>query len=149
MRKIFSTIPVLALIALVFLGSCTSTPEGEDFQTLDVSTIDKGAGEPDENGFVWQSEQFADLKIVRYQVPGWEHLTDSQQALVYCLNMAGLSGRDMMYDQNNRYNLRVRRLLESIHESFDGDRGTIGWNRFEVYLKRIWFSNGIHHHYSN
>jgi dipeptidyl-peptidase-3 len=149
MRKIFSSIPVLALIALVFLGSCNSIPEAEDFQTLDVSTIDKGAGEPDENGFVWQSEQFADLKIVRYQVPGWEHLTDSQQALVYCLNMAGLSGRDMMYDQNNRYNLRVRRLLESIHESFDGDRGTIGWNRFEVYLKRIWFSNGIHHHYSN
>jgi dipeptidyl-peptidase-3 len=63
--------------------------------------------------------------------------------------MAGLSGRDMMYDQNNRYNLRIRRMLESIQENYNGDRGTVGWNRFETYLKRIWFSNGIHHHYSN
>ncbi|PCJ79969.1 MAG: dihydrofolate reductase [Bacteroidetes bacterium] len=131
------------------MGSCTSTPKGEDFKYLDVSSIDIGAGEPDADGFIWQAEQFADLKIVRYQVPGWEHLTDRQQALVYCLNMAGLSGRDIMYDQNNRYNLRIRRLLESIHDSFDGDKETVGWNRFETYLKRIWFSNGIHHHYSN
>tara|TARA_Y100001954_G_scaffold74606_1_gene81715 strand:- start:2802 stop:4631 length:1830 start_codon:yes stop_codon:yes gene_type:complete len=63
--------------------------------------------------------------------------------------MAGLSGRDIMYDQNNRYNLRIRRMLENIHTSYEGDKSTKGWDRFETYLKRIWFSNGIHHHYSN
>ena len=63
--------------------------------------------------------------------------------------MAGLSGRDIMYDQNNRYNLRIRRLLEDIYVNYEGDRGTVGWQAFEVYLKRIWFSNGIHHHYAN
>ena len=113
------------------------------------SAADQGASEPDANGFVWQTEQFADLKIVRYQIPGWEKLTTRQKALVYCLNQAGLSGRDMMYDQNNRYNLRVRDLCEGIYTQFEGDKGTEGWNRFETYLKRIWFSNGIHHHYAN
>ena len=107
------------------------------------------AGVPDKDGFVWQTEQFADLKLIRYQVPGWDKLSDQQQALVYCLNMAGLSGRDIMYDQNNRYNLRVRNLLEGIYTGFDGDRATAGWQAFETYLKRIWFSNGIHHHYAN
>ena len=79
--------------------------------------MNTGASEPDEEGFVWQTEQFSDLKIVRYQIPGWEQLNQRQQALVYCLNMAGLSGRDIMYDQNNRYNLRIRRMLENIHTS--------------------------------
>lgn len=107
------------------------------------------AGAPDKDGFVWQTEQFADLKLIRYQVPGWEKLSEQQQALVYCLNMAGLSGRDIMYDQNNRYNLRVRNLLEGIYTGFEGDKATAGWQAFETYLKRIWFSNGIHHHYAN
>jgi dipeptidyl-peptidase-3 len=105
--------------------------------------------QPDAEGFVWQTEQFADLKIVRYQIGGWEQLDNRQKALVYCLNQAGLSGRDIMYDQNNRYNLRVRNLLESVYEKFEGDKNTLGWSRFETYLKRIWFSNGIHHHYAN
>lgn len=107
------------------------------------------AGAPDKDGFVWQTEQFADLKLIRYQVPGWDKLSEQQQALVYCLNMAGLSGRDIMYDQNNRYNLRVRNLLEGIYSGFEGDKATAGWQAFETYLKRIWFSNGIHHHYAN
>lgn len=111
--------------------------------------IQSTAGEPDDNGFVWQTEQFADLKMIRYQVPGWEKLSAQQRALVYCLNMAGLSGRDVMYDQNNRYNLRVRNLMESIYTSFEGDKSTKGWQAFETHLKRIWFSNGIHHHYAN
>ena len=153
MRQIYFSNTIFAFLATVisitFFTACNSTPEGEDFQQLDLTTFSDGAGEADSDGFVWQAEQFADLKIVRYQVPGWEKLSESQQSLVYCLNMAGLSGRDMMYDQNNRYNLRIRRMLESIHDNYSGDRGTIGWNRFETYLKRIWFSNGIHHHYSN
>ena len=123
------------------------TEKGPDFQP--APAVDAQASEPDEDGFVWKTEQFADLKMVRYQIPGWEKLSDRQQALVYCLNMAGLSGRDIMYDQNNRYNLRIRRLLEDIYVNFEGDRNTAGWQAFEVYLKRIWFSNGIHHHYAN
>ena len=138
---------LLAFCSLFVVVGCG--PTSEDFQTLDPESISVGASEPDEDGFVWQTEQFADLKIVRYQIPGWEQLSQRQQALVYCLNMAGLSGRDIMYDQNNRYNFRIRRMLENIYNSYDGDKNTIGWNRFENYLKRIWFSNGIHHHYSN
>jgi len=153
MRQIYYSNKFIALlltvISITFFSACNTIPEGEDFQQLDMTTFSDGAGDADSDGFVWQTEQFADLKIVRYQVPGWEQLSSSQQALVYCLNMAGLSGRDMMYDQNNRYNLRIRRMLESIHDNYTGDRGTVGWNRFETYLKRIWFSNGIHHHYSN
>ena len=142
-----SQFTLVAFCSLFVVVGCG--PTSEDFQTLDPESISVGASEPDEDGFVWQTEQFADLKIVRYQIPGWEQLSQRQQALVYCLNMAGLSGRDIMYDQNNRYNLRIRRMLENIYNSYDGDKNTIGWNRFENYLKRIWFSNGIHHHYSN
>jgi dipeptidyl-peptidase III len=123
-----------SLLLATGLGSCGTTENG---------------GGQDAAEFVWMTEQFADLKIVRYQVPGWENLSDSQRALVYCLNQAGLSGRDIMYDQNNRYNLRVRRLLERIEGAYEGERTSDEWTEFMVYLKRIWFSNGIHHHYAN
>ena len=137
-----------ATALLTFLAGCGGpAPSGPDFEA--APAVESTASAPDEAGFVWKTEQFADLKIVRYQIPGWEKLSDKQQALVYCLNMAGLSGRDIMYDQNNRYNLRIRRLLEDIYIGYEGDRGTVGWQAFEVYLKRIWFSNGIHHHYAN
>ena len=143
-----------AFFAVLLLSSCgtiggdsANSNLGEDFQALTNSDPVKEV--LDSDGFAWQTEQFADLKIVRYQVPGWEQLTPRQRMLVYCLNMAGLSGRDMMYDQNNRYNLRVRHMLDQVHNEFEGDRGTIGWDRFHTYAKRVWFSNGIHHHYSN
>ena len=140
-----------ALAAFLFSGCGTPSP-ADGTSENDWSPIvseSKGASASDADGFVWQTEQFADLKIVRYQVGGWDKLDNRQKALVYCLNQAGLSGRDIMYDQNNRYNLRVRNLLENIYTGFDGDKNTVGWNRFETYLKRIWFSNGIHHHYAN
>ena len=137
-----------ATALLTLLAGCGGpTPSGPDFEA--APAVESNASAPDKAGFVWKTEQFADLKIVRYQIPGWDKLSDKQQALVYCLNMAGLSGRDIMYDQNNRYNLRIRRLLEDIYIGYEGDRGTVGWQAFEVYLKRIWFSNGIHHHYAN
>ena len=137
-----------ATALLMFLAGCDDpAPSGPDFEA--APAVKSTASAPDDAGFVWKTEQFADLKIVRYQIPGWDKLSDKQQALVYCLNMAGLSGRDIMYDQNNRYNLRIRRLLEDIYIDYDGKRGTVGWQAFEVYLKRIWFSNGIHHHYAN
>ena len=139
-----------ASLALIGCGDDSGSNDGtnSDDWTTSVAT-EKGASEPDASGFVWQTEQFADLKMIRYQVPGWDQLSPKQRALVYCLNQAGLSGRDMMYDQNNRYNLRIRHLLESIYNGFEGDKSTKGWDRFETYLKRIWFSNGIHHHYAN
>ncbi|MCH1588261.1 MAG: hypothetical protein L7S02_03590, partial [Flavobacteriales bacterium] len=95
---------VCAFSLLMFLGSCNApAPSGADFESC--LPAESSSSAPDEEGFVWKTEQFADLKIVRYQIPGWEKLSERQQALVYCLNMAGLSGRDIMYDQNNRYNL--------------------------------------------
>jgi len=99
--------------------------------------------------FEYLSEEFADIKILRYQVPGFEQLSLNQKKYVYYLSQAGLAGRDIMYDQNYRYNLRIRRALETVYKTFDGDKTSDNWKNFETYLKRIWFANGIHHHYSN
>ncbi|WP_115462543.1 dipeptidyl-peptidase 3 family protein [Winogradskyella aurantiaca] len=99
--------------------------------------------------FDFMVEQFADLKILRYQIPGWENLSLKEQKLVYYLTQAGLAGRDIMWDQNYRHNLTIRAALENIYKNYDGDRSSEDWQSFEVYLKRVWFSNGIHHHYSN
>ena len=99
--------------------------------------------------FNYFSEQFSDIKILRYQIPGFDELSLSQKKLVYYLTQAGLAGRDIMYDQNYRHNIAVRTALENIYENYHGDKLSKNWKSFEVYLKRIWFSNGIHHHYSN
>ncbi|WP_106792341.1 dihydrofolate reductase [Aquimarina sp. Aq78] len=102
-----------------------------------------------EEKFDYVVEQFADLKILRYQIPGWDNLTLKEQKLVYYLTQAGLSGRDIMWDQNYRHNLTIRKALEKVHTSYDGNKSDANWKTFETYLKRVWFSNGIHHHYSN
>ena len=99
--------------------------------------------------FKTEVEQFADVKILRYQIPGFENLTLNQKKLVYYLSQAGMFGRDIMYDQNYRHNLIIRRALENIYQNYAGDKTTEDWKNFEIYLKRVWFSNGIHHHYSN
>ena len=99
--------------------------------------------------FTHFSEQFSDLKILRYQIPGFDKLTLNQKKFVYYLTEAGLYGRDIMYDQNYRHNLKIRRALENIYLNFNGNKNDNQWKSFEIYLKRIWFSNGIHHHYSN
>ncbi|MCF6168510.1 dihydrofolate reductase [Lutibacter sp.] len=99
--------------------------------------------------FKYEVEQFADVKILRYQIPGFEELSLKQKELVYYLSQAGMVGRDIMYDQNYRHNLKIRRALEHIYTNYKGDKTTGDWKNFETYLKRIWFSNGIHHHYSN
>ena len=100
------------------------------------------------NDFKFFSEKFADLKILRYQVDDFEQLSLKQKKLIYYLSRAALAGRDILWDQNNEYNLRLRKVLETIYLTFDGDRKTKEFKQFEVYLKRIWFSNGMHHHYS-
>ncbi len=102
-----------------------------------------------EKEFEYEVDQFADLRVLRYQVPGFEDLTLKEKKLVYYLTQAGLAGRDIIWDQNYRHNLEVRAALENIYTTFAGDKSTIDWTSFEVYLKRVWFSNGIHHHYSN
>lgn len=99
--------------------------------------------------FEYLSEQFADLKILRYQIPGFDQLSLKQKKYVYYLTQAGLSGRDIMYDQNYRHNLKIRRALENVYTSYTGDKNSDDWKNFEIYLKRIWFANGIHHHYAN
>ncbi len=93
-------------------------------------------------------ERFADVQILRFEVPSWNKLTLKQKELVYYLSQAGLAGRDINYDQNNRFNLEIRRALEAIHEKYTGDKNTAEWKKFDEWSKQVFFSNGIHHHYS-
>ena len=101
-----------------------------------------------DNGFDYVVDRFADLEILRYQVPGFESLTLKQKQLLYHLSEAALMGRDILFDQNCRYNLPIRRTLEAIYTSYKGDRQTPDFLALETYLKRVWFANGIHHHYA-
>ena len=106
--------------------------------------------ETEENkDFDYSVEQFADIKVLRYQIPGWEKLSLKEQKLVYYLTQAGLEGRDIIWDQNYRHNLTIRKALENVYQNYEGDKSSTDWNNFETYLKRIWFSNGIHHHYAS
>ncbi len=99
--------------------------------------------------FKYLTEQFADLGIVRYKVPGFEELSLKQKELLYYLYQAALSGRDIIYDQNYKYNLKIRRTLEAIANNYSGDKESDEFKSFMIYTKRVWFSNGIHHHYSS
>ena len=99
--------------------------------------------------FDYAVEQFADLQILRYRVPGFENLSLQQKVLVYYLTEAALQGRDILFDQNGKYNLRIRRTLEAVYTGYKGDKNTPDFKAMEVYLKRVWFSNGIHHHYGS
>ncbi|HUU29287.1 MAG TPA: dihydrofolate reductase [archaeon] len=101
-----------------------------------------------EDGFKYQTEQFADIRILRYRVPGFEELSPGQKELVYYLYQASLSGRDITWDQNYKHNLRIRRTLENIVNTYSGDRQSGEFGKFMVYTKRVWYSNGIHHDYS-
>ena len=127
----------LLLIALAggLITACNTNP------------AEQAGSEKTADEFVWQTEQFADIKILRYQVPGFDRLSDQQKELVYYLTEAGMAGRDIIYDQNYRYNLDIRRALEHIVANYQGEKGA-EWDAFMVYTKRVWFSNGIHHHYS-
>lgn len=128
MKKVFCV-----LLAALTLSACNK----ESKQTT-----------PSVEDFPYMVDQFYDLGILRYRVPGFENLSVQQKALVYYLSEAALWGRDILTDQNCRYNLRIRRVCESIYENYAGDKTSEEWNKFVLYLKRVWFSNGIHHHYS-
>ena len=99
--------------------------------------------------FKYSIDEFADIEVLRYQVPGWEDLSLRQKEYIYHLCEAAKSGRDITWDQNFKYNLEIRHALEAILENKSVDRTTPEWNDFLVYAKRVFFSNGIHHHYAN
>ena len=101
------------------------------------------------NKFQWQIDSFDDIKVLRYQVHGFEELPLQQKELIYYLNQAALWGRDIMFDQNFKYNLAIRRTLEAVYTTYQGDKNCEEWKSFEKYLKKVWFANGIHHHYGN
>ena len=105
------------------------------------------AGDGAGAGFKYTDEQFADIQMLRYRVEGFEQLSLREKTFIYYLQEAALQGRDILFDQNGRYNLRIRRLLEAVYTHFDGDRGSDFFKNLTVYLKRVWFSSGIHHHY--
>ena len=102
----------------------------------------------EKQAFQYNVDKFYDLEILRYDVPEFESLTLQQKQLVYCLSEAALWGRDILFDQNGRYNLRIRRALEGLYLNYPYDKSADEFAAFERYLKRVWFSNGIHHHYS-
>lgn len=105
--------------------------------------------EADTMPFEVDAERFADLQMLRYQVKGFEELSAQQKELAYYLYEAAMCGRDIIYDQKYKYNLTIRKTIEGIYNSYTGDKSSADWANFEIYAKRIWFSNGIHHHYSN
>lgn len=119
--------------ALSLLTACGGNPK----TTAEAEKID------------YTVEQFADLQILRYRVPGFEDLSLKQKELVYYLTEAALQGRDILFDQNGKYNLTIRRMLEAVYTGYKGDKNTLDFKAMEVYLKRVWFSNGIHHHYGS
>jgi dipeptidyl-peptidase III len=128
------------LILFVFMSSilffsCKTSPKQEP---VGVQT----------DTFTYFVEQFADLKILRYQVPGFDTLSLGQKKLIYYLSQAAIAGRDILFDQNGKYNLTIRRTLEAIVESYKGDKNSEDFHKFMVYTKRVWFSNGIYHHYA-
>ena len=103
--------------------------------------------EKQDTQFSFSDERFADLQMLRYRLNGFEDLTLSQQLYIYYLSKATLMGRDITFDQNGKYNLRIRKTLEAIYKHYEGDRSTDDFKALEVYLKRVWFSSGIYHHY--
>ncbi|MDR2853947.1 MAG: dipeptidyl peptidase 3, partial [Prevotellaceae bacterium] len=109
----------------------------------------KQSSTPDIADFSYQVDSFADIGILRYRVPDFDSLTLQQQTLVYYLAQATLAGRDIIYDQNCKYNLIVRHTLEAVYENYRGDRQSADFDKLTTYLKQVWMGNGIHHHYSS
>ncbi|HZH88553.1 MAG TPA: hypothetical protein VFD78_05175, partial [Chitinophagaceae bacterium] len=129
----------LAMCGLTFYSCKDNTQEKDVVQVEETDSAE----------FDYMVEQFADIKVLRYQIPGWDNLTLKEQKLVYYLTQAGMEGRDIMWDQNYRHNLTIRKALENIYQNYKGDKASNDWSNFETYLKRVWFSNGIHHHYAS
>ncbi len=132
-----------SLLALSLLMSCGTT-EPNPGTAVDLEVTDHNEAP----AFKYETERFADLRVLRYRVPGFEGMELKRKKLIYYLYEAALCGREIVYDQKYRYNLPIKRTVEHILNNYGGDRTTFGFTQLEVYAKRIWFSNGIHHHYS-
>ena len=132
--KLHSTIMALALA--FSMGACQQSEENANAASSD-------------SAFKVAAESFDDLQTLRYQVPGFNELSLQQKQLAYYLYEAGLSGRDIIYDQRGKYNLLIRKTLENIYASYSGDQSSEDWAKFKNYAGRFWFSNGNHHHYGN
>ena len=135
MKKIIFMLSTLFLLAAC-TGKKTETPQA----TAQPDTPD--------STFQYKVDRFADAEILRYYVSGFKNLPIQQKELIYYLSQAALEGRDILWDQNNRYNLTIRRVCEGVYENYMGDKSSEDWKNFETYLKQIWMANGIHHHYS-
>lgn len=130
--------PAAALLIIFSMGCSTPADNGSATKKADSLATDS---------FKWEADQFGDTRVLRYQVPGWVQLSLQQKTLAYYLTMAGLSGRDIMWDQNYSRNLEVRKALESVLKNYKGERSGTEWDNFMLYAKQVFFSNGIHHHY--
>lgn len=130
-----NTTPFFALLLIFSFSACKENNQKE------TSLLERKI--PNER----QVDRFADIQILRYEIKGFDLLSLSQKQLVYFLSQAGLSGRDIIYDQNNAYNLEIRRCLEGIIKAYKGDKESDQWYLFMTYAKQVWFANGIHHHY--
>ena len=128
------------LASILVLASCTGNKKAETSDTSSQNDFDET--------FEYSVDKFADIEILRYQVPGFNDLSLQQKELIYYLSQAALEGRDILFDQHNKYNLTIRRTLEGIYENYFGDKNTEEFKKFETYLKQVWMANGIHHHYS-
>lgn len=128
------------LFCTLFFFACKTDNAG--------TSAEKGGPDATETDFEWQVDRFADVRVIRYQVPGFDKLSLDQKKLVYYLTEAGLCGRDIMYEMNYRHNLKIRTAFENIFRNYKGDRNSTEWGELASYAKRVWFSSGIHHHYS-
>ncbi|HIE45330.1 MAG TPA: dihydrofolate reductase, partial [Flavobacteriaceae bacterium] len=141
----YRSIYVTMFASLMLLGCNESQAQQEENKKKENTELIENTQNED---FEYVVESFADIQVLRYQIHGFDKLSLKQQKLVYYLYEAGLAGRDIIWDQNYRHNLAIRNALEKVYQNYQGDKSTEDWNNFEVYIKRVWFSNGIHHHYS-
>ncbi len=136
----------------VIVWSCnnkTKTAEPGKADSTGTNVADSGDGDSYDTSFVVEAESFADLQVLRYQVPGFAGLSLQQKQLAYYLYEAALCGRDIIYDQKSKYGILLRKTLEVAYSSYKGDTTTADWKKFAEYCGRVWFSNGNHHHYGN
>ncbi len=131
---------VIFMLTTIFLFAACNEGKKTDKETI--------ADDIDYTTFEYKVDRFADIEILRYPVSGFNSLSLQQKELIYYLSQAALEGRDILWDQHNRYNLTIRRVCEGLYENYMGDKSTDDWKNFETYLKQIWMANGIHHHYS-
>ena len=131
---------IIFMLTTIFLFAACGEGKKTDKETI--------ADDIDYATFEFKVDRFADIEILRYPVSGFSSLSLQQKELIYYLSQAALEGRDILWDQHNRYNLTIRRVCEGLYENYMGDKSTEDWKNFETYLKQIWMANGIHHHYS-